>query len=250
LTDFNEQKYSVEIVKRLDEIFSDETKIKNSAKKAHKIICTNLLYNLRKLLLSIEWEITDDILSKYLNEIIQLQRLFQNNRYLKRLLQIQYFYGRFIKTYPDRIPLKTYKILYTLYNCMNNILANKKLSDFEKKKIVEQEIHRYKNFRKHLTNKKNIFSEDKSYKNFTKKRLKISPNKDSKNGIIKIIVQDELTYKHYMDNALLEMRTFIKKEISKLQYELCSWQLKLKNGYRSVPFKAHKKGSVKNLSNF
>ena len=230
MTDFNEQKYSVEIEKRLDEIFSDETKIKKSAKKAHKIMCTNLLYNLRTILLSIEWEITDDILSKYLNETIQLQRLFQNNRYLKRLLQIQYFYGRFIKTYPNRIPLKTYKILYTLYNCMNNILANKKLSDFEKKKIVEQEIHRYKNFRKYLTNKKNIFPEDKSYKNFIKKRLKISSNKDSKIGIKKIIVQDELTYKRYMDSNLLEMKTFIKKEIKKLKYELFSLQLKLTNG--------------------
>ena len=243
MTDFNEQRFSVEIVKRLDEIFSDETKIKKSAKKTNKMMCINSLYNLRILLLSIEWEITDDILSKYLNETIQLQRLFQNNRYLKRLLQIQYFYGRFIKTYPNRIPLKTYKILYTLYNCMNNILANKKLSDFEKKKIVEQEIHRYKNFRKYLTNKKNIFPEDKSYKNFTKKRLKISSNKDSKIGIKKIIVQDELTYKHYMDNAFLEMRLFIKKEITKLKYELCSLQLKLTNGYRSVPFKAHKKGT-------
>ena len=240
MTDFNEQRFSVEIVKRLDEIFPDETKIKKSAKKTHKMMCIDSLYNLRILLLSIEWEITDDNLSKYLNETIQLQRLFQNNRYLKRLLQIQYFYGRFIKTYPNRIPLKTYKILYTLYNCMNNILANKKLSDFEKKKIVEQEIHRYKNFRKYLTNMKNIFSEDKSYKNFTKKRLKISSNKDSKIGIKKYIVQDELTYKHYMDNALLGMRLFIKKEITKLKYELCILQLNLTNGYRSMPFKAHK----------
>ena len=112
---------------------------------------------------------------------------------------------------------------------MNNILANKKLSDFEKKKIVAQEIHRYKNFRKHLTIKKNIFSEDKSYKNSTKKRLKISPNKDSKNGIEKIIVQDELTYKRYMDSTLLELKTFIKKEIKKLKYELFSLQLKLTN---------------------
>ena len=230
MTIFNEQKYNVEVKKRLDEIFSYETKSNKTAKKTHKTMCTNLLYNLRTLLLSIEWEITDDILSKYLNETIQLQRLFQNNRYLKRLLQIQYFYGRFIKTYPDRIPLKTYKILYTLYNCMNNILANKKLSDFEKKKIVAQEIHRYKNFRKHLTIKKNIFSEDKSYKNSTQKRHKISPNKDSKNGIRKIIVQDELTYKRYMDSTLLEMKTFIKKEIKKLKYELFSLQLKLTNG--------------------
>ena len=230
MTIFNEQKYNVEVKKRLDEIFSYETKINKTAKKTHKTMCTNLLYNLRTLLLSIEWEITDDILAKYLNETIQLQRLFQNNRYLKRLLQIQYFYGRFIKTYPDRIPLKTYKILYTLYNCMNNILTNKKLSDFEKKKIVAQEIHRYKNYRKYLTNNKNIFSEDKFYKNSTKKRLKISPNKDSKNGIRKIIVQDELTYKRYMDSTLLEMKTFIKKEIKKLKYELFSLQLKLTNG--------------------
>ena len=237
MTDFNEQRFSVEIVKRLDEIFPDETKIKKSAKKTHKMMCIDSLYNLRILLLSIEWEITDDNLSKYLNETIQLQRLFQNNRYLKRLLQIQYFYGRFIKTYPNRIPLKTYRILFTLYNCMNNILANKKLSDFEKKKIVEQEIHRYKNFRKYLTTTKNIISHDKFYKDSAKTRLEYSHNKDSKNVIKKIIDQDELSNRHYMDNAVWEMKKFIKMEIKKLKYELCSWQLKLNNAKRSVPFK-------------
>jgi len=231
LTIFNEQKYNVEVKKRLDEIFSYETKINKTAKKTHKMMYIYPLYTLKNILLSIEWEVTDDILSKYLNEIIQLQRLFQNNRYLKRLLQIQYFYGRFIKTYPDRIPLRTYKILYTLYDCMKNLLANKKLSDFEKKKIVEQEIHRYKNFRKYLRINKNNLSEDRSYKNSTKKRYKISQNKDSKNVMnkIKIIVQDELTYKRYMDSNLLEMKTFIKKEIKKLKYELFSLQPKLTN---------------------
>jgi len=231
LTNFNEQKYNVEVKKRLDEIFSYETKINKTAKKTHKMMYIYPLYTLKNILLSIEWEVTDDILSKYLNEIIQLQRLFQNNRYLKRLLQIQYFYGRFIKTYPDRIPLRTYKILYTLYDCMKNLLANKKLSDFEKKKIVEQEIHRYKNFRKYLRINKNNLSEDRSYKNSTKKRYKISQNKDSKNVMnkIKIIVQDELTYKRYMDSNLLEMKTFIKKEIKKLKYELFSLQPKLTN---------------------
>jgi hypothetical protein len=231
LTIFNEQKYNVDVKKRLDEIFSYETKINKTAKKTHKMMYIYPLYTLKNILLSIEWEVTDDILSKYLNEIIQLQRLFQNNRYLKRLLQIQYFYGRFIKTYPDRIPLRTYKILYTLYDCMKNLLANKKLSDFEKKKIVEQEIHRYKNFRKYLRINKNNLSEDRSYKNSTKKRYKISQNKDSKNVMnkIKIIVQDELTYKRYMDSNLLEMKTFIKKEIKKLKYELFSLQLKLTN---------------------
>lgn len=231
MTNFNEQKYNVEVKKRLDEIFSYETKINKTAKKTHKMMYIYPLYTLKNILLSIEWEVTDDILSKYLNEIIQLQRLFQNNRYLKRLLQIQYFYGRFIKTYPDRIPLRTYKILYTLYDCMKNLLANKKLSDFEKKKIVEQEIHRYKNFRKYLRINKNNLSEDRSYKNSTKKRYKISQNKDSKNVMnkIKILVQDELTYKRYMDSNLLEMKTFIKKEIKKLKYELFSLQLKMTN---------------------
>jgi len=229
LTIFNEQKYNVEVRKRLDEIFSYETKIKKRAKKSHKMMYIYPLYTLKKILLSIEWEVTDDILSKYLNEIIRLHRLFQNNRYLKRLLQIQYIYGRFIKTYPDRIPLKTYKILYTLYNCMNNILANKKLSDFEKRKIVEQEIQRYKNFRKYLRINKNNLSEDRSYKNSTKKRYEISQNKDSKNVMNKIIVQDELTYKRYMNSTLLEMKTFIRKEITKLKYELFNLQLKLTN---------------------
>jgi hypothetical protein len=238
LTNFNEQEFNVGVEKRLDEIFSGETKISKDAKKVHKMMYINPLYNLKKILLSMEWEVTDDILSKYLNELIQLQRLFQDNNFLRSLLQLQHIYGRFIKTYPDKIPLKTYKILYTLYGCMKNILGNKKLSDFEKKEIVKQEIRRYKNFRKYLTTTKNIISHDKCYKDSTKTRLEISHNKDSKNVVKKIIDQDELSNRHYMDNAVLEMKKFIKTEIKKLKYDLCSWQLKLNNAKKSVPFKS------------
>ena len=243
MTNSNEKRFNVEVEKRLDEIFSDETKNNKNAKKAHKVKYINPLYNLKKILLSMEWEVTDDILSKYLNEILQLQRLLQDNNFLRCLVRLQYNYGRFIKTYPDKIPLKTYKILYTLYNCMKNILANKKLSDFEKKKIVKQEVQRYKNFRKYLPNYKNILSQDRSYKDSAKTGLKISHHKDSKSEIKKNIDQNELSNKHYMDNALLEMKTFIKKEIKKLKYELCSWQLKMTNGNRRVPFRPHKKGT-------
>lgn len=238
MTNFNGQEFNVGVEKRLDEIFSGETKISKDAKKVHKMMYINPLYNLKKILLSMEWEVTDDILSKYLNELIQLQRLFQDNNFLRSLLQLQHIYGRFIKTYPDKIPLKTYKILYTLYGCMKNILGNKKLSDFEKKEIVKQEIRRYKNFRKYLTTTKNIISHDKCYKDSTKTRLEISHNKDSKNVVKKIIDQDELSNRHYMDNAVLEMKKFIKTEIKKLKYDLCSWQLKLNNAKKSVPFKS------------
>jgi hypothetical protein len=126
---------------------------------------------------------------------------------------------------------------YTLYGCMKNILANKKLSDFEKTKIVKQEIQRYKNFRKYLTTSKNILLQDKCYKDSAKTRLEISHNKDSKNVMKKIIDQNELSNRHYMDKAVLEMKKFIKTEIKKLKYELCSWQLKQTNAKRSVPFK-------------
>ena len=123
---------------------------------------------------------------------------------------------------------------------MKNILGNKKLSNFEKKKILKQEIQIYKNFRKYLTTSKNIPSQDKCYKDSAKKRLKISHNKGSENIIKKVMNQDE-SNRHYMDNALLEIKIFIKKEINKLKYELCSWQLKLNNANRSVPFKPHNK---------
>jgi hypothetical protein len=241
LTNFNEQKFNVEVEKRLDEIFPDEIKINKNVKKANKMMQIKAIYNLKKILLSMEWEVTDNILSKYLNEIIQLQRQFQDNLYLKCLLQLQYIYGRFIKTYPEKIPLKTYTILYTLYGWMKKILANKKLSNFEKKKIVKQEIRKYKNFKKYFTSSKNILSQNKCYKYSSKKRFKTSRNKDSKKVMKKNVNQDELSNRQYLDNILLEMKKFIKKEIKILKYELCSGQLKPTNANKSVPFKPHKK---------
>ena len=236
---FNKQKFNTEIEKRLDEIFLIEKKICNNTEKENKMINISPFYNLRKILLTMEWEVTDDILSKYLSEIIQLRRLFRENIYLKCLLHLQYIYGKFIKTYPDKIPLKTYKLLYSLHGCMKNILVNKKLSDSEKKKIVKQEIHRYKNFRKYITTNNNSLSQKKSFKKATPTCHRISYNMDSKNIIKNATFRDELSYKDYLENALLEMKAFIKREIEELKFDLCNLQSGLQNGRRSLNLKTH-----------
>ena len=239
MNSFNDQKFNTEIEKRLDEIFLDTTKMNNNSQKEYNMINFNPLYNLSKILLSIEWEVTDDILSKYLREIIQLRRLFRENIYLKCLLHLQYIYGKFIKTYPDKIPLKTYKILYNLHGCMKNISANKKLSDSEKKKIVKKEIHRYKNFRKYITTNNNILSQKKSFKKATPTSHKTSYSIDSKNVIKNATFKDELSYKDHLENALLEMKAFIKKEMEELKFDLCNLQSGLQNGRRSLNLKTH-----------
>ena len=239
MNSFNDQKFNADIEKRLEEIFLNKKKTSNNTEKENKMINISPFYNIRKILLSMEWEVTDDILSKYLSEIIQLRRLFRKNIHLKCLLHLQYIYGKFIKTYPDKIPLKIYKILYNLHGCMKNILVNKKLSNSRKKKIVKQEIHRYKNFRKYITTNNNSLSQKKSFKKATPTCHRISYNMDSKNVIKNATFRDELSHKDYLENALLEMKAFIKKEIEELKFDLCNFQSGSQNKGRSLNLKTH-----------
>jgi hypothetical protein len=205
LTNFNNQKFDAEVEKRLDEIFPSKIKVNKNVKKMREI---NPIFSLKKVLLSMEWEVTDDILTEYLSEIRKLKRLFRKNKYIQNLLELQYIYGRFIKIYPHNIPLKTYKILYTLYGLTKKILFNNKLSNFEKKKIVKQEIQKYKEIKKYF--------------------FQISRNKDFKEVIKKNVKLNELEYIQHLDQILLEMKNFIKLEMQSLKNELFSGKGEIK----------------------
>lgn len=225
MTNFNNQKFDAEVEKRLDEIFPSKIKVNKNVKKMREI---NPIFSLKKVLLSMEWEVTDDILTEYLSEIRKLKRLFRNNKYIQNLLELQYIYGRFIKIYPHNIPLKTYKILYTLYGLTKKILFNNKLSNFEKKKIVKQEIQKYKEIKKYFTTTKKNISQDNIYKNSVQKRFQISRNKDFKEVIKKNVKLYELEYIQHLEQFLLEMKNFIKLEMQSLKNELFSGKGEIK----------------------
>ena len=57
MNSFNDQKFNADIEKRLEEIFLNTTKISNNTEKENKMINISPFNNIRKILLSMEWEV-------------------------------------------------------------------------------------------------------------------------------------------------------------------------------------------------
>jgi hypothetical protein len=68
-TNFNN--FAIEVEKRLDEIFAEDTGNFKKQKNFDKNLLIHPLYNLKKTVLSMEWEIRDELIMKYLEQLNQ-----------------------------------------------------------------------------------------------------------------------------------------------------------------------------------
>jgi len=87
------------VEKRLDEIFSDDPQ-KNNAKIAKlKYVKPPSLASLRNIIMSLEWEVTEDYLKDLLQELSRLQRAYIKNDQLQKLFRLIFYLGRYIRVY-------------------------------------------------------------------------------------------------------------------------------------------------------
>lgn len=65
---------TIEVEKRLDEIFAEDTRNFKKQKDFDNNLPIHPLYNLKKTVLSMEWEITDELIMKYLEQLNHLKK--------------------------------------------------------------------------------------------------------------------------------------------------------------------------------
>lgn len=102
------------------------------------------LTNLNAILLSIEWEITDEILSKLLAEIERLKPIYREDKIIFSLLQLHGSVGKYIKTkkvtaHPDSI-----KVLHSVYSSLEKIVQSPQMSEAAKKRLLSDQLENFK----------------------------------------------------------------------------------------------------------
>lgn len=92
---------------------------------------------LKTIVLSIDWEITDDVLIKFIEQIDRLQTTFyRNDKIVLMFLKLLGSLGKYIKdkkanAHPDAI-----KLLILSYKSLEKIIISKDMTDVEKKIIL------------------------------------------------------------------------------------------------------------------
>lgn len=105
---------------------------------------------LKMLVLSIDWEITDEVLLQFNDEIQDLKDIWSGEKiqmvYLQALEKIgKYIYRKKADSHPDSI-----RLLLSLYYNLERIVLSDELSDADKKQILFEDVRRFEKLKKKI----------------------------------------------------------------------------------------------------
>ncbi|MBF0378345.1 MAG: hypothetical protein HQK72_12815 [Desulfamplus sp.] len=115
---------------------------------------TNIISDLKSIILSLDWEITDELINRLEKEVNRLQSYWQNSKIHLSFLQMfksigSYVMSRGSNTHPDSISL-----LHSLYKNFELIVLNQSLTVTEQKEILLKEMKKFNDLKQIISSSK------------------------------------------------------------------------------------------------
>lgn len=98
------------------------------------------LRNLKEILLSIEWEITDEHLENLIDETSQLKNRFSEDLVSQSLLQIIGTIGAYIHQKKSRAHPDSFQLLHSVFHTLENVSAEEQMDEIAKRDALVREV--------------------------------------------------------------------------------------------------------------
>jgi len=105
------------------------------------------LAELKNSILSIDWEITEEVLDKLVQQIQDLLTTYEDDKIVKTFLQILNSLGNYIRIHRGKAPPKTFKILNSVFSSLDKVVLSEDMTESAKKKLLRTEMKNYKKLR-------------------------------------------------------------------------------------------------------
>jgi hypothetical protein len=135
------------------EIF-DLKEVTTDNAKAENVPDDYALAELKNLVLSIDWEITDQTLGSLLLEIDSLKKTYKQEKIVSMFLQLLASLGQYIKTNRGNAHPNTFKILNSVFSRLEVVILTENMTEAEKKNLLRAEMQKYKQLRNKVSQKK------------------------------------------------------------------------------------------------
>ena len=142
-----------ELEDRLDDLFG-ENDIQLADASDEKLKEYYPLAELKNLILSIDWEITDEVLDNLIQQLKDLQLTYEHDKIVSMFLQILHSLGNYIRAHRAKAHPKTFKILNSVFSSLDKVVLSKDMTEPAKKKILRAEMNRYKELRTQIAKSK------------------------------------------------------------------------------------------------
>lgn len=108
------------------------------------------LRELKAIVLSIDWEITDEVMMRFVEQVSILQDAYRGDKVVLVFLQLLGSIGEYIRTNLGKSHPDAFRILSSLFSQLDKVAQPGNLSETERKKVLSVELARYKKLKSRL----------------------------------------------------------------------------------------------------
>ncbi|MDM8551678.1 hypothetical protein QUF72_16445 [Desulfobacterales bacterium HSG2] len=178
---------------------------------------SSLVENLKSVILSLEWEINDQIMQKLGEEIDKLKGAYKNDKIVVAFLQLLDSLGKYIQKKKAEAHPESISLLNSVHEQLEVVMSSEDMSEAEKKKMLVAQVNQYKKLKEELKKDGEPKKEAK-----TKKEPVVTPpvnnNQDEDDDSLSDVAPQDII------QALREINKTIKSEIGALRKELKLWR--------------------------
>ncbi|MFP4452475.1 MAG: hypothetical protein ACLFNW_09335 [Desulfobacterales bacterium] len=114
----------------------------------------SFLKHLKALVFGIDWEITDDGMKAFLEEIGRLQEQYQNDKVLYTFLKLHESVGKYIRAKKARANPEAFKFIQSVFKSFEKVITNPDMPKSGRKRLLSEQIKNFKDFKQKLAEAK------------------------------------------------------------------------------------------------
>lgn len=143
----DEDNFRSQVEDRLDHLFQEDAP---DAAEEQVGLVEHPLKNLKAVLLSIDWEITDSTMDSLLNEIKNVEYVYSEDKILLTFLQLLGSIGRYVKANKGRAHPEATRVINSLYEALEKVALTEGMSRPEKEKMLLEEVAKFKKLKEQV----------------------------------------------------------------------------------------------------
>ncbi|MCJ7593160.1 MAG: hypothetical protein MUO52_00125 [Desulfobacterales bacterium] len=183
------------------------------------------LKDLKAILLSIEWEITDETMGSLISEIRSLERVYEKDRIFHTFLQLLGSVAKYIKVNKGNAHPNATRVINSVYNALEKVALSEGMARSEKEKILLGEVARFKRLKEQVSVRK----EEKKARGPSEQEVAMAPPEESP-GVLESGKGREPSDPGRMSpheafaRAVEEIKEVIRAEFKALRAEISLWR--------------------------
>ncbi len=150
----NDRTVAGEVEDRLKDLFGESEESPAIAGKSDSPEEDSPIRKLKSTVLSIDWEISDDVLDKLIKEIVELENTYKDDKNLLVFFQLLGSVGKYVKSTKANAHPGAIRLLNSVYNSLEIVILSKGITTAEKRKILHVQVEQFKKLKEKIALRK------------------------------------------------------------------------------------------------